>query len=135
MYLMLVNPDLLNAQSNDSSNSLNRYSFDLYRATKTQNNNLLLSPLSTYYALLLSYEGSKNKTKREFEKALYLESSGSPKTDYLQKLKNQSDSSSGFKCFNAIWVDDSLEVKAGYQKSVSDTYFSDFRRIEFANSH
>lgn len=134
MYLMLAYPGQLNAQNNDNSNSLNRYSFDLYRATKAENKNLLLSPLSTYYALLVSYEGSKNRTKQEFEKALYLESSGSPKTDYLQKLKNQSDSSSGFKCFNAIWVDSGLEVKEGYRKSVSDKYFSDFRRIEFANS-
>ena len=134
MFLMIVDSGPLNAQNNYNSNSVNRYSFDLYRETKVENKNLLLSPLSTYYALLLSYEGSKNRTKQEFEKVLYLKSSGSPKNGYLPNLKNKPDSSSGFKYFNAIWVDRGLDVKEGYQKSVSDKYFADFKRVEFANS-
>lgn len=123
----------LKAQNNENSNSLNRYSFDLYRETKVEKENIFLSPLSTYYALFVAYEGTKNKTKQEFEKVLYLKSSGSLINDYLHNLANRSDSCSGFKVSNAIWVDKSLQIEGGYKKSVSSKYFSDFMQTEFAN--
>lgn len=123
---MVLNTEQLYAQTNNSI-SLNRYSFDLYRETKVEKENLFLSPLSTYYALLVAYEGSKNKTKQEFEKVLYLKKSNSLKNDYLHNR-------SAFKVSNAIWVDKSIEVKRGYRKSVSSKYFSDFKQTEFANT-
>jgi len=134
IYLLIVNIGQLHAQTNDYSNSLNAYSFDLYRESKVGNKNLFLSPLSTYYALLVAYEGSKNKTRQEFEKVLYLENSGSLKNDYLYNIATKSDSSSGLKVSNAIWLDKSLQVKSRYRKSVSEKYFADFKRTEFANT-
>jgi len=132
--LMILNIGQLKAQTNDYTNSLNSYSFDLYRETKVEKENLFLSPLSTYYALLVAYEGSKNKTKQEFEKVLYLKNSGSIKNDYLHNIANKSDSCSGLKVFNAIWLDKRLKVEGGYRKSVSDKYFSDFKLTEFTNT-
>jgi serpin B len=133
-YLTIVNIWELNAQTKDYGNSLNSYSFDLYRETKVEKENLCLSPLSIYYALLLAYEGSKNKTKQEFEKVLYLKNSDALKDDYFHHIASKSDSYSGLNVFNAIWVDKSLQVKEGYSKSVSDKYFSDFKQTEFANT-
>ena len=60
---MIMNIAQLKAQNNENSNSLNRYSFDLYRETKVEKENLFLSPLSTYHALFVAYKGSKNKTR------------------------------------------------------------------------
>lgn len=131
---MIINIGQLNAQNNDNSNSLNRYSFDLYRETKVEKENLFLSPLSTYYALLVAYEGSKNATKQEFEKVLYLKSSSSLKNDYLYNIASKSDSCSGFKVSNAIWVNKSLQIEGEYRKSVSGKYFSDFMQTDFANT-
>ncbi len=131
--LLILNTGQSSAQTNDSSNSLNSYSFDLYRETKVDNENLFLSPLSTYYALLVAYEGSENKTKHEFEKVLYLKNSGSLKNDYNHNLASKSDSCSGFRVSNAIWLDKSLQVERRFRKSVSDKYFSDFKRTEFAD--
>ena len=48
--LMILNVEQLNAQTNDYSNSLNSYSFDLYQRQKLKKK-IFLSPLSTYYAL------------------------------------------------------------------------------------
>lgn len=122
-----------NAQMKDNSNALNKYSFDLYREVKVENENLLLSPLSTYYALLIAYEGSKSKTKQEFEKVLHLKNSGSSGKDYLYYLASNSDSCSGFRVSNAVWIDKNLQVEEGYKKAVSDNYLSDFKQTEFAN--
>lgn len=123
-----------NAQTNDFSSPLNNYSFNLYRDTKAEKENLFLSPLSTYYALLMAYEGSKNKTKQEFEKVLYLNKSGSLNNEYLNNIASISDSCSGLNISNAIWLDKSLVVEGEYSKAMSDKYLSDFEQTEFANT-
>ncbi|MCX2839843.1 helix-turn-helix domain-containing protein [Salinimicrobium sp. MT39] len=123
-----------NAQTNDYSSSLNNYSFDLYHDIKVEKENLIISPLSTYYALLAAYEGSKNKTKQEFEKILYLNNSGSLNNNYLHYFATKSDSFPGVNVANAIWLDKNLVLEGDYSKSVSDKYFSDFERTEFANT-
>ena len=132
--LMILDIGQLNAQTNDYSNSLNSFSFDLYRETKVEKENIFLSPLSTYCALLVAYEGSKNKTKQEFEKVLYINNSGYLKNDYLLNIASKSDRYSGLKVFNAIWLDKNLQIESRYIKSVTNKYFSDFKQTEFANT-
>ncbi len=131
---MIFNIGNLNAQTIDGSYSLNSYSFDLFHETKVEKENLLLSPFGTYYALLMAYEGSKNKTKQEFEKVLYLNNSGSLDNNYFQNFANKSDSCPGFKVSNAIWLDKNYVVEGEYSKSVSDKYRSDFEQTEFADT-
>ncbi len=82
----------------------------------------------------MAYEGSKKKTKQEFEKVLYLKNSGSLYNDYLHSIVNKSDSCSKLIISNTIWLDNSLVVEGEYSKSLSDKYFSDFKQTEFANS-
>ena len=134
VYLMMVNAGQVNAQTTDYHNSLNSYSFDLYRETKIEKKNLFLSPLSTYYSLLMAYEGSKNETKQEFEKVLYLKSSDPLKNEYLHGFASKSDGSSDVKVSNAIWLDKNLQVEEGFRKRVTDKYFADFKRADFADA-
>ncbi|MBP7503798.1 MAG: helix-turn-helix domain-containing protein [Prolixibacteraceae bacterium] len=131
--LLLVLNSETNAQTNDYSSSLNHYSFDLYRNAKVEKENLFLSPLSTYYALLMLHEGSKKNTKDEFEKVLYLNNSGSLMNNYLHHIASESGKFPDLKVSNAIWLDTSLVVEGEYSKSVSQKYFSDFKQTEFAN--
>jgi len=121
------------AQTINCSNSLNNYSFNLYHNTKVENENLFLSPLSTYYALLMAYEGSKNKTKQEFEKVLYLNNSDALNNNYIYNIANKLDNCSGLKISNAIWLDKNFVVEDKYRKSVSDKYFSDLKQTDFTN--
>jgi serpin B len=132
--LMILNIGQLFAQTNNKSNALNSYSFDLFRETKIENENLFLSPLSTYYALLMAYEGSKNTTKQEFEKVLYLKRPGSLKNDFLQHLAGKPDNSSDLNVSNAIWIDKSIQVEERYRKAVVRNYFSDIKQTEFTNT-
>lgn len=127
IHLVIFNNGELNAQTNDYSNSLNRYSFDLYHKTKIEKENLFISPLSTYYTLLVAYKGSKKKTKQEFEKVLYLKNISSSQNNYLQNI----DSCYGLKVSNAFWLDKSLHVESSFRKSVTNRYFSDFKQIDY----
>ncbi|MET4080866.1 serpin B [Pedobacter sp. UYP30] len=122
----------LSAQTR-TSNGLNTYSLDLYQNAKVNNENLLLSPISTYYALLMAYDGSKNKTKAAFEKVLHLQKSDVAENDYLKGFLAKTDSSAAFKVSNAIWLDNRMRVKNGFRKAVSDKYSSDFKRTDFTD--
>jgi serpin B len=130
--LMCNELGLLYAQTNDCSNSLNSYSFDLYRETKVDAENLLLSPLSTYYALLVAYEGSKNKTRQEFERVLHLSNQGLSSNDIIRNLV--CDSSSFCSISNAIWVDNSVTLNDVYRNSIVHRYLTDFEQTDFENA-
>ncbi len=132
--LLLLPIGELKAQTKDYSKSINQYSFDLYRELKVEKKNLLLSPVSTYYSLLMAYEGAKGKTKTEFEKVLFLNPSNSGQDKYASNLANSSARESAFKVYNAIWLDKNLHVKERYRKSVSDKYFTDFKQMDFKNT-
>ncbi|AJR04966.1 hypothetical protein AW14_13210 [Siansivirga zeaxanthinifaciens CC-SAMT-1] len=124
----------LHAQHVAPSKSLNQYAFDLYGELKDANENVFLSPLSTYYALLSAYEGSKNKTKAAFEKVLYLKDSAVSNYDDLYKQETNADSLFGLKISNAIWVDKKFQVETAFKNVVSSKYSSDFKQTNFANT-
>lgn len=129
---VISNTLVLHAQNKDFI-SINNYSFDLYRGTVKENENLLLSPLSTYYILLIASEGAKEKTKQEFEDVLYLKSSKSSMQKYFGSLRNDSESVGGFKVTNAIWLDKNLKIEPKYENTVSEEYLSDLKQTDFSN--
>ncbi len=110
---------------------LNNYSFDLYNQVKSEEENILLSPLSTYYALLMAYEGSRGKTREEFEKILYLQG-GFHKTvnSLLPALDNKQQD---FQISNAIWTDDNLTLKDEFKKVLNHKYSSEIMQSDFNN--
>lgn len=125
----------LYAQPKNRDNTLNSYSFDLYRATTIKNENLFLSPLSTYFALGAAYEGAEGKTKKEFEHVLCVKNTSVLKNSYLKNLASGADSCSGLIVSNAIWNDKSFTVKPEFIKAVKGNYFSDFKQTDFAATH
>ena len=71
LNLIVISTLSINAQTIDLTGSLNSYSFDLYREIKVEDENLFFSPLSTYLALMIAYEGAHADTKYEFDKVLH----------------------------------------------------------------
>ncbi len=130
---LFVSNSKTNAQTDKPNSSLNSYSFDLYRNVKVQNENMFLSPLSTYYALLAAYEGAKKETRHEFERVLYLKGSHSLNTDYLHHLANKPDSCASLKVANAVWFDEHIVIEGKYSKSLSDKYATAFEQTDFAD--
>lgn len=133
LFLINIGSVQLKAQNNNSSRLLNNYSFKLYQETKTDNENLFISPLSTFYALLMAYEGAENQTKQEFEKVLSIN-----QQDALENFTNEINGFNGksddfFKISNAIWVDNSVKIHDEYRKAIERNYLSNFEETDFSD--
>jgi serpin B len=128
--MAVVNTLPLKAQTtNEFSSSLNRFSFDLYSELKVNSENLFISPLSSYFPLLMFYEGANHQTKDEFEKVLYLQRSSDKAC--FDDLANRLGAYHGLKVFNAIWLENNLHLEEKFKEDVKGKYLSEFRRIEF----
>ncbi len=110
---------------------LNSYSFDLYHKVRKEKENILLSPLSSYYALLLAYEGAEGQTREEFEKVLYIE--GISKKTINSLLLPLADTLQGYQISNAIWRDNNMVLKEKYERTVTRKYSSEIKQTNFKN--
>lgn len=121
------------AQIDKLTQSLNLYSLDLYRQLKTDNENLFFSPLSTYYALLIGYEGAQHKTKQEFESVLHIKDSKllSDFPTFSKSLMSMVDNSNTLTISNSIWLQKELTVKADYKQAITQKYLSDLKTVDF----
>ena len=131
-YQVFLNKE--KAQTNEISNSLNKFSFDMYKQLKVENKNLLISPFSIYNLLLMSYDGANKITKQEFEKVLYLKESPSTSKSFPSLFANTSDTLCILSNSNAMWVSKEIEIKAKFEKNLSQKYLTDFKRIDFTNT-
>lgn len=122
-----------NSQIDKLTKSLNDYSFDLYGQIKSDNENLFVSPLSTYYALLIAYEGAKSETRQEFEKVLHIDNSEylSSFNDFSKNLITWRDSSNYLNISNAIWIQKDFSIKVDYKNEIIEKYSSDLKMVDF----
>lgn len=121
------------SQIDKLTKSLNGYSFDLYGQVKTDNENLFVSPISTYYALLIAYEGANSETRQEFEKVLHIDNSKflSRFNDFSENLITWKDSSNYLNISNAIWIQKDFSLKADYKNTIVQKYSSDLKTVDF----
>jgi len=133
LIIMLLASLSSHAQNDKLTQSLNSYSLDLYNQLKTDNKNLFFSPLSTYYALLIGYEGARNKTKQEFESVLHIKDSKllSDFPTFSKSLITMVDKSNTLTISNAIWLQKELSVKADYKNAITQKYLSDLKTVDF----
>jgi len=120
-------------RTGQKSSALNNFTFNLYRSTKVEKENLFISPFSTYQALLTAYAGSEKKTKQEFEKVLSLHKSGTLDGNDSLLLTEEWVVTPDITISNAIWLDKKLVVEEEYGKWASDKYRSDLRQTDFSN--
>ncbi|NLX66907.1 MAG: serpin family protein [Bacteroidales bacterium] len=114
-----------------NASSLNNYSFDLYHKLRHEEENILLSPLSSYYALLLAYEGAEGQTKEEFEKVLHIREISRKTMNSL--LLPLSDTLQGYHISNAIWTDNDMVLKKKYKQAITCIYSSEIKQTNFQN--
>jgi len=142
MKLKIINPILIiistlmtNAQTIGLTGSLNRYSFDMYQQIKVEDENLFFSPLSTYLALMIAYEGAHSDTKHEFDKVLHIDSPYllNDIEGFSSNLTTWKDSSNFLNISNAIWIQDKYRVESTYQSNVQKKYAADVRSVDFIN--
>ena len=106
------------AQTPGLSNYLNAFSFDIYKEINQTNKNVFFSPLSTYLALSIAYEGSKSETKTEFENVLHIGDQTLHKSliEYASSLSNEKSKENYLNIANAIWIQDKSHIDRSYIK-------------------
>ncbi len=118
-----------------TTNSINDYSFDLYKQTVQSDENLFISPISSYISLMAIYEGSKELTKAEFQKTLHLTNHNSfLKIDSLTKKITDKIGLSSLHISNAIWISNSFQLKPAYEKTIKDRYSAELSKMDFKNN-
>jgi len=121
-----------NAQNNIVKHPINCFSIDLYQKEKVDNENLLISPLSTYYSLLMAYEGAEKQTKQEFEKVLYLNDTKNRKLSFLDSITNRLKNTKSITLSNAIWLDNTIVPEGKYINTINKKYIADVKRVDFS---
>lgn len=130
-----------NSQKNlvDSNND---FAFKIYKATKTDNENFFISPLSLNLALSIANEGALGSTRAEIDKLLSIEIPGDKAILYkelMSKTINLQDSAY-YECIeetgdksggnalllaNSVWINSNSTIEKPYIKTIQDSYFSE----------
>lgn len=132
LVLLILSAGSLYAQSNSAINSLNDYSFNLYKQLALGNKNVFFSPLSTYLALSMAYEGSKGETKKEFKNTLHL-SRNSKSSDFINIINGpKSRGNSSFILSNAVWVMRKYPIEDRYKNVIQRNYSAHVFSINFS---
>ena len=125
------------AQIPKLTSSLNEYSFDLYKVIKNDYKNTFFSPISTYLALSLAYEGAKSETKCEFDKVLHV-ASNEMHNDILKFIntsKIRIDSLTDLNISNAIWIPENIKIERTYKDIIHSKYSAEVKSADFSNKN
>lgn len=125
------------AQTSGLIDCLNSYSFDLFKEIKVTNDNVFLSPLCTYIALSIAYEGAASDTKHEFEKVLHISDPVLHKDfiNYAKTLTNRLDLSNYLNVSNALWIQNSFTIDGSYLKTIRNQYSAEIKSVDFRNKY
>lgn len=155
LWILTLSSLHVNSQRNlvDSNND---FAFKIYKATKTDSENIFISPFSLNLALSLANEGALGSTKAEIDKLLSIEIPGDKALLYKELISktinlqdsayyeciNQTADESGGNALlvaNSLWINSNSTIENPYIKTIKDSYFSevfDFEneKIEEADS-
>ena len=133
LILILLSTLSTYSQTIGLTGSLNTYSFDLYREIRANDENLFFSPLSTYLALMIAYEGARSETRYEFERVFHLDNPDllDEIEGFSSRLINWKDSSNYLNISNAIWIHNKVKIESTYQDRVQKKYSADVRPVDF----
>ena len=139
-----IKPLKLNTQPNKDNkaltDSLSRFSLKLLQKTseEKQAGNVLLSPLSAYFALSMTLNGADGNTAAEMKKALDM---GDLDMTALNggvlgwmKALSEPDAKAKWSIANSIWYNKGFTVDKGFLQTNADFYLADARMLDFSSA-
>lgn len=156
LFLWIVTLSSLQVYSQKNLvDSNNDFAFKIYKATKTDTDNIFISPLSLNLALSVANEGALGSTKAEIDKLLSIEIPGDKAllykelisktinlhdSAYYECIKQTEDKSGGNALLvaNSIWINSNSTIEKPYIKTVKESYFSevfDFDNVGIADAN
>jgi len=127
-YFMII------SQTNNVSESINKFSFNLLKKINTENENTLISAYSISNALAMTYMGAKDSTKLEMEKVLFPNVSKSVNKDFydLNESLNLNKKLELYSA-NAIWLENAYKLEKEYRKLISNDFKSEVNMANFSS--
>jgi serpin B len=125
--------------SGGNINSINLFSLIVDDQLKSgKNSNIIISPLSLYIALAMTWNGAEGETKTEIQRFLGLEGLTEIEVnEYFKKLLDAlpvTDPKAKLSIANSIWHDNGLAVLSEFKKNNSTYFNSEVNPLDFKNS-
>lgn len=120
----------LQLSAQNSSQTNNKFAFDLYKNLSSGKGNIFVSPYSVFSALAMTAEGAQGKTLTEMQNVLGLNKTSS--SDYLGIAKSM-ESNKNFELVvaNRVWGKVAGDYTPSFVKKLKQSYDSDFITLDF----
>lgn len=122
---------------NEAAAASNLFALDMYRELAAGKENIFISPWSLSYALAMTYEGARGKTKEEMGSALHFsigEGARQRSFSRIDKKLNAPDSGYSLHAANALWVEKSFPLEKEYTDLIEQSYHARATNLDFVNA-
>lgn len=111
----------------------------LQKTNLEKEGNIILSPTSALFALLMTYNGTSGETKAEIEEALQiknipLEEINKHSTLLMQQLERENTNLT-LQLANSLWLNDQYIFKKNYEQTVSNVFNAGIQAIDVKDPH
>lgn len=98
--------------------------------------NRLYSPLSAYYALALTAQGTKGETREEFSQLLGMKGieNFSQECGNLYRRLYQNDGKSVLQIANSLWIRQGIDIRKDYRDMALQDFYASLYLVDFQNS-
>lgn len=114
-------------------NSINKFSFDLFKKLDEGNENLFFSPFSIYSSLLMLSEGSGGETLEEMKEVLSLPEDMRKMRAFFKSFLNEIKNDKPYELLiaNALWLQRGYKFKENYLKVIDSFYRGGVFNVDF----
>lgn len=112
----------------------NRFALDMYRELAKEKGNVFFSPWSLNYALAMTYEGARGKTREEMSSVLHFSASESARRrsfSQIDNMINAPDSGYALHSANALWVERRFTLEDEYADLIEQIYHARATNLDF----
>lgn len=121
----------------ETREACNRFALDMYRELAKEKGNVFFSPWSLNYALAMTYEGARGKTREEMISVLHFSADESARRrsfSLIDNMINAPDSGYALHSANALWVEKSFPLEEEYTDLLEWTYHARATNLDFINA-
>ncbi|MCD6557401.1 MAG: hypothetical protein J7K64_09425, partial [Bacteroidales bacterium] len=140
IFLILITIFVINtAYSQDYKKQVennNQFTFELFSDLNTAKDNLFLSPFSVSSALAMTYEGARNKTRKEMSEVLHFPEDAKTINESFKNLISDTQKSANPKFYiltvaNSIWAQKDYNFLHSFFTNIQDYYDAKIETVNF----
>lgn len=143
IYLITISFLIINfAKSQDFSkqvNKNNQFSFDMLKYINVENENIFISPFSVSAALAMTYNGAKNKTRKEMSKVLYFSENSKELNESFKNIIKKTQTSKNTKKYtfniaNSLWAQKDFKFLHSYFLDIENYYGAPIEMVDYKSN-